>query len=217
MTAARPILAEAELACVVARIEPGLFVRAPGGALAPSPGIGSEAPAGSAAGAASIAAHGPDARQSVILNWARSRRRVPCGRRTQMACRRRPDRAPGTLLRSAAGGSCVLRPGRTARGPKRHAETMVCISIRGARDGFSGYRLTRDNCRYRESNCQFSVFARQPDSRPDYYPAAPRSARPSCNLLIRRPFPASGARHRRRRRPAREKPARTPAGEFDSR
>ena len=163
------------------------------------------------------AARVPDARRPAILNLARPRRRMPCGRRTEMACRRRPDRAPGTFRRSAAGGSCVLRPGRTARGPKRHAETMVCISIRGARDGFSGYRLTRDNCRYRESNCQFSVFARQPDSRSDYYPAAPRSARPLCNLLIRRPFPASGARHRPRRRLAREKPVRTPAGEFDSR
>ena len=126
---ARPVLAEAGSACVVARIEPGLPERAPDGALAPSPGNGSEAPAG------------PEARGPVIPKRARSRRRVPCGRRTETACRGRPVRAPGTFRRRAEGGSGARRPGGTARGSKRHAETMVCVSIQGARDGFSGGRF----------------------------------------------------------------------------
>ena len=147
---ARPILAEAGSACVVARIEPGLPVQAPDGALAPSPGNGREAPAVSAAGAASIAAPGPEARGPVTPNRALSRRRVPRGRWTKMACRGRPVCGPGTCSRGAGGRSGARRPGGGARGSKRHAGTTVYVSILGARDGFSGCRLTRDNCRYQE-------------------------------------------------------------------
>ena len=111
MAAARPTLAEAGSACVVARIELRLLVQGPDGALTPSPGIGPEAPAVSAAGAASIAAPGPEARGPVIPNWTLSWHRVPRGRRTKMACRGRPVCGPGTCSRGAGGRSCGRRSG----------------------------------------------------------------------------------------------------------
>ena len=150
--AAGPALADAGSACAVARIELRLLVQGPGGALAWSPGTGPETPAASAADAASIAAPGPEVRGPVIPDWALSRRRVPRGRRTETACRGRKVCGPGTSSRGAGGRSCARRPGGTARGPKRHAESMGCVSIQGAREGFFRCDFTRDNCRYRESN-----------------------------------------------------------------
>ena len=42
------------------------------------------------------------------------------------------------------------RPGRAARGQKRHGETRACALKRDARNAHSGNDITRDNCRYRE-------------------------------------------------------------------
>ena len=172
MAAARPRRAEPGSACAVARTEPRLLVQEPGGALAPSPGTGREAPGVSAA---SIAAPGPEAQAPVIPDRAPSRHRAPRGRRTGPASRSR-----------------ALRPGGIARGRKRHAKAMGCVSFQGARDGLSEAGSTRDNSRYRESNVNSSAAPCNRAASADYAPAIRGRAIPLCNLLIQRVFFASG-------------------------
>ena len=172
MAAARPRRAEPGSACAVARTEPRLLVQGPGGALAPSPGTGREAPGFSAA---SIAAPGPEAQAPVIPDRAPPRHRAPRGRRTGPASRSR-----------------ALRPGGTARGQKRHAKAMGCVSFQGARDGFSEAGSTRDNSRYRESGVNSPAAPCNRAAAANYAPAIRCRAIPLCNLLIQRVFFASG-------------------------
>ena len=113
---ARPILAEAGSACVVARIEPGLPVRAPDGALAPSPGIGSEAP---------------------VAHQARLRLRRPVPKRGDRSSRTGPGR--GVACRAAGGPKRRVGDGRF--GPRgRSGEERKAGAAPGGPEGPRGVR-----------------------------------------------------------------------------
>ena len=91
---------------------------------------------------------------------------------------RAPKRGGGRLagVKGGPGGARRVRRG----GPEtiKREKTTDCGETRVPRDGSGRCPLTRDNCCYRESNCQFSVSARQPGTRPDYAPAIPGSTIP---------------------------------------
>ena len=82
--------------------------------------------------------------------------------------RRAPKRGGGRLagVKEGPGGARRVRRG-DLESIKRE-KTIDCGELWVPRDGSARYRLTRDNCCYRESNCRFIVSARQPGSRRDY-------------------------------------------------
>ena len=92
--------------------------------------------------------------------------------------RRAPKRGGGRLAGVKGGPGGARRGWRGGLGAIKRNKTIDCGEIRVPRDGSGRCRLTRDNCCYRESNCQFSVSARQTGSRPDYAPAIPGSTIP---------------------------------------
>ena len=189
--------------------------------------------AGRAAGGRTMKGRG--ARETLAFGaaWPRPNRQGPAGRSRAAATvggtpryrkrpgdsplRRAPKRGGGRLagVKRGPGGTRRVRSGGLEA--IKRDKTIDCGEIRVPRDGSGRCRLTRDNCCYRESNCQFSVSARQPGSRCDYAPAIPSSTIPYCNPLVRRQFPASGAHARPRWRPSRRKHARTARGQIDSR
>ena len=85
-----------------------------------------------------------------------------------MASRTPCEGLPGPARACTGTGS--VRSVRSCQ--RKRLKATGCGGLRVVQGRCPWSRLTRDNCRYRESNCQFSVFARQPDSRCDYYPAA---------------------------------------------
>ena len=92
--------------------------------------------------------------------------------------RRAPKRGGGRLAGVKGGPGSARRVRRGGLESIKREKTIDCGEIRVPRDGSARYRLTRDNCCYRESNCRFIVSARQPGSRRDYAPAIPSSTIP---------------------------------------
>ena len=162
MAAERPTLTEASPASVVPTSVPPTSV----------------APASVLPGAISIGAPGPGAWEPAIPNQALSRRRGMRGRRTGMACPRGPVWAPGTFRRGAEGRSNALRPGGTARGPKRYAETIGCAPIQGAQAGFPGAGLLAITVVIR-SNMSISLAHVRPGAPPaGHGPGLPAPSKP---------------------------------------
>ena len=151
---------------------------------------------GCAAGGRTMKRRG--ARETLSFGAARSRpdRQGPAGRSRAAGAataggtprhRKRPGDTPWRRAAKRGGGRLAgvkEGPGGARRGWRgglgaiKRNKTIDCGEIRVPRDGSGRCRLTRDNCCYRESNCQFSVSARQTGSRPDYAPAIPGSTIP---------------------------------------
>ena len=151
--------------------------------------------AGCAAGGRTMTRRGARETLSFGAAWPRPDRQGPAGHSRAGAAtvggtpryrkrpgdtpwRRAPKRGGGGLAGVKGGPGGARRVRRGGLGEIKRNKTIDCGEIRVPRDGSGWCRLTRDNCCYRESNCQFSVSARQPGSRPDYDPAIPGSTIP---------------------------------------
>ncbi len=190
---------------------------APGAHLPRSSWIGPITPVGARQGAAWSSTPGPEACGCVASARPWFGRRAPCGPRTERACLQGQIGGGRASWEGAGGGACAARAGAAAPGRETHTKSAGWIDSQAVEARRPRGHLTRDNCCYRESNCQVRRFRRATRKPPSRDPATVERSATCCKLLIARQlssFQARGARCPRIRRPM---PAMRRVGDFDSR